>query len=136
MDPYRKWQAKFTQYTIIHHQKNCLISKSTPKISLYGEIGELPINFIIDKKQITYLRKLLTSKTQVNDITKIELEDPNKNNIITYIHSLLTKYSINLSVEQIAFYTKNKWNKLITNKINENANIMYLNETNKLRWWN
>ena len=107
--------------------------RSTPKISLYGEIGELPIDFIIDKKQITYLRKLLTSKTQVNDITKIELEDPNKNNIITYIHSLLTKYNINLSVEQIAFYTKNKWNKLITNKINEKANIMYLNETNKLR---
>ena len=76
---------------------------------------------------------MLTSKTQVNDITKIELEDPNKNNIITYIHSLLTKYNINLSVEQIAFYTKNKWNKLITNKINEKANIMYLNETNKLR---
>ena len=76
---------------------------------------------------------MLTSKTQVNDITKIELEDPNKNNIITYIHSLLPKYNINLSVEQIAFYTKNKWNKLITNKINEKANIMYLNETNKLR---
>ena len=55
--------------------------KLTPKISLYGEIGELPIDFIIDKKQIMYLRKLLTSKTQVNDITKIQFEDLNKNNI-------------------------------------------------------
>ena len=80
--------------------------ESTPKISLYGEIGELPIDFIIDKKQIMYLRKLLISKTQVNDITKVQLEDPNKNNIITYIYSLLTKYNINLSVEQIALYTK------------------------------
>ena len=53
-----------------------------------------------------YLRKLLTSKTQVNGITKIQLEDSNKNNIITYIYSLLTKYNINLSIEQIAFYTK------------------------------
>ena len=34
--------------------------KSPPKISLCGEIGELPIDFIIGKKQITYLRKLLT----------------------------------------------------------------------------
>ena len=80
-----------------------------------------------------YLRKLLTTKTQVNYITKIQLEDPNQNNIITYIYSLLTKYNINLSVEQIALYIKNKWNELITNKINEKANKMYLNESNKLR---
>ena len=76
---------------------------------------------------------MLTSKTQVNDTTQIQLEDPNKNNIITYIYSLLTKHNINLSVEQIALYTKNRWNKLITNKINEKPNIMYLNESNKLR---
>ena len=101
---------------------------------LYGETGELPIDFIIDKKQITYLRKLLISKTQVNDITKVQLEDPNKNNIITYIYSLQTKYNINLSIEKIALYTKNRWNKFITNKINEKANIMYLNESNKLRF--
>ena len=82
--------------------------KPTPKISLYGEIGELSIDFIIDKKQIMYLRKLLTSKTQVNDTTKIQLEDPNKNNIVTYIYSLQTKYNINLSVEQKALYTKNR----------------------------
>ena len=80
-----------------------------------------------------YLGKLLTSKTQVNDITKIQLENPNKNNIVTYIYSLLTKYIINLSVEQIVLYTKNRWNKLITNKINEKANIMYLNESNKVK---
>ena len=106
--------------------------KSTPKISLYGEIGELPIDFIIDKKQIMYLRILLTSKTQINDITKIQLENPNKNNVVTYIYSLLTKYN-NLSVEQIVLYTKNRWNKFITNKINEQANLLYLNEGNKLR---
>ena len=82
--------------------------KPTPRISLYGEIGELSIDFIIDKKQIMYLRKLLTSKTQVNDTTKIQLEDPNKNNIVTYIYSLQTKYNINLSVEQKALYTKNR----------------------------
>ena len=82
--------------------------KPTPKISLYGEIGEISIDFIIDKKQIMYLRKLLTSKTQVNDTTKIQLEDPNKNNIVTYIYSLQTKYNINLSVEQKALYTKSR----------------------------
>ena len=76
---------------------------------------------------------MLTSKTQVNDIIQIQLEDPNKNNIITYIYSLLTKHNINLSVEQITLYTKNRSNKFITNKINEKANIMYLNESNKLR---
>ena len=80
-----------------------------------------------------YLRNLLTSKTQVNGITKIQLEDSNKNNIITYVYSLLTKYNINLSVEQIALYTKNRQNKFITDKINEKASIMYLNESNKLR---
>ena len=80
-----------------------------------------------------YLRKLLTSKTQVNDITKIQLENPNKNNVINYIYSLLTKYSINLSVEQMVYYIENRWNKLITNRINEKANILNLIESNKLR---
>ena len=80
-----------------------------------------------------YLRKLLTSKTQVNDITKIQLENPNKNNVINYIYSLLTKYSINLSVEQMVYYIENRWNKLITNKIHEKANIQNLIESNKLR---
>ena len=55
-----------------------------------------------------YLRKFLTSKTQVNDIAKIQFEDLNKNSIITYIYSLLTKYNINLSVGKIALYTKNR----------------------------
>ena len=76
-------------------RKSVKAPKSTSKISLYGEIRELPIDFIIDKKQMMYLRKLLTSKTQINGITKIQLENPNKNNIVTYIYSLLTKYNIN-----------------------------------------
>ena len=70
--------------------------KSTPKWSLYGEIGEIPIDKKQkDKKQIMYLRKLLTSKIQVNEITKIQLENPNKKNIVTYIYSLLVKHNIN-----------------------------------------
>ena len=66
-----------------------------------------------------YLRKLLTSKTQINNITKIQQENPNKNNIVTYNYSLLTKYNINLYVEQIYFYIKSRWNKLITDKTNK-----------------
>ena len=80
-----------------------------------------------------YLRELLTSKIQVNGITKIQLENLSKKNIVTYMYSLLAKYNINLSVEQIVLYVKNRWNKLITNKINEKAKILYLNEGNKLR---
>ena len=76
-------------------RKSVKAPKSTSKISFYGEIRKLPIDFIIDKKQMMYLRKLLTSKTQINGITKIQLENPNKNNIVTYIYSLLTKYNIN-----------------------------------------
>ena len=51
--------------------------------------------------------------------TKIQLENRNKNNIVTYIYFLLTKYDINLYVEQIILYTRNRWNKLITNIINK-----------------
>ena len=56
-----------------------------------------------------------------------------ENNIVAYIYSLLTRCNIKVSVEEIASYTKNRWNKLITNKINEKADIMYLSEINKLR---
>ena len=51
--------------------------------------------------------------------TKIQLENRNKNNIVSYIYFLLTKYNINLYVEHIVLYTKNRWNKLITNIINK-----------------
>ena len=84
-------------------RKSVKAPKSTSKISFYGEIRELPIDFIIDKKQMMYLRKLLTSKTQINGITKIQLENPNKNNIVTYIYSLLTKYNINYLLNKYFF---------------------------------
>ena len=63
-------------YSISILRKIVKAPKSTPEMSLYGEIGELPLDFIIDKKRIMCLRKLLTSKTQVNDITKIKPRKP------------------------------------------------------------
>ena len=56
-----------------------------------------------------YLRKSLTSKIQVTDITKIQLEDPNKKNIVTYIYSLLTKHNIKVTATDMRYIAGSKF---------------------------
>ena len=68
-----------------------------------------------------YLHKATTSKTRVNDISHIQIEEYNNNkeSIINQNITLLVNYNINEKKETIILMTKSKWKKLVKLKIEE-----------------
>ena len=58
-----------------------------------------------------YLHKAITSKTRINDISHIQIEEYNNNkqSIINQIITLLENYNINETKETISLMTKSKW---------------------------
>ena len=65
-----------------------------------------------------YLHKTITSKTRINDISHVQIEEYNNNkeNIINQIITLLEKYNISETKETISLMTKSKWKKLVKQK--------------------
>ena len=97
------------QFTIIRTILKLPIS--TPKPALLGEIGEFPIELNIEERKLMYLHKAITSKTRINDISHIQIEEYNNNkqSIINQIITLLENYNINETKETISLMTKSKW---------------------------
>ena len=65
-----------------------------------------------------YLHKAITSKTRINDISHIQIEEysNNKESIINQNIKLLEKYNINETKETISFNDKIKLEKISKNK--------------------
>ena len=65
-----------------------------------------------------YLHKAITSKTRINDISHIQIEEysNNKESIINQNIKLLEKYNINETKETISFNDKTKLEKISKNK--------------------
>ena len=82
-----------------------------------------------------YLHKAITSKTRINDISHIQIEEYNNNkeSIINQNITLLENYNMNETKETIILMTKSKWKKLVKTKIEEKANEIYKNECEKLK---
>ena len=83
----------------------------TTKPALLGEIAEFPIELNIEERKLMYLHKAITSKTRINDISHIQIEEYNNNkqSIINQIITLLENYNINETKETISLMTKSKW---------------------------
>ena len=81
------------------------------------------------------MHKAITSKTRINDISHIQIEENsnNKESIINQNIKLLEKYNINETKETISLMTKSKWKKLVKTKIEEKVNEIYKNECKKLK---
>ena len=82
-----------------------------------------------------YLHKAITSKTRINDISHIQIEEYNNNkeSIINQNITLLENYNMNETKKTIILMTKSKWKKLVKTKIEEKANEIYKNECEKLK---
>ena len=74
-----------------------------------------------------YLHKAITSKTRINDISHMQIEEHNNNkeSIINQNIILLEKHNINETKQTISFMTKSKWTKLLKTKIEEKAIEIY-----------
>ena len=113
------------QFTII--RTILKLSISAPKPALLGEIRELPIELNINERKLMYLHKAITSKTRINDISHIQIEEYNNNkeSIINQNIILLEKHNINETKQTISLMTKSKWTKLLKTKIEEKAIEIY-----------
>ena len=111
------------------------LSISAPKPALLGEIRELPIELNINERKLMYLHKAITSKTRINDISHIQIEEYNNNkeSIINQNITLLEKYNINETKQVISLITKSKWTKLLKTKIEENTIEIYKKESEALK---
>ena len=121
------------QFTII--RTILKLSISAPKPALLGEIRELPIELNINERKLMYLHKAITSKTRINDISHIQIEEYNNNkeSIINQNITLLEKYNINEKKQVISLITKSKWTKLLKTKIEENTIEIYKKESEALK---
>ena len=121
------------QFTII--RTILKLSISAPKPALLGEIKELPIELNINERKLMYLHKAITSKTRINDISHIQIEEYNNNkeSIINQNITLLEKYNINETKQVISLITKSKWTKLLKTKIEENTIEIYKKESEALK---
>ena len=121
------------QFTIIRTILKLSISALKP--ALLGEIRELPIELNINERKLMYLHKAITSKTRINDISHIQIEEYNNNkeSIINQNITLLEKYNINETKQVISLITKSKWTKLLKTKIEENTIEIYKKESEVLK---
>ena len=83
------------------------------------ETGELLIILECEKRQLTYLRVLLNSESQIKDILDIQLKEykSNTGSLTNHLLHLLEKYDIKESLSYIASLSKNKWEKLLEKKL-------------------
>ena len=111
------------------------LSISAPKPALLGENRELPIELNINERKLMYLHKAITSKTRINDISHIQIEEYNNNkeSIINQNITLLEKYNINETKQVISLITKSKWTKLLKTKMEENTIEIYKKESEVLK---
>ena len=121
------------QFTII--RTILKLSISAPKPALLGEIRELPIELTINERKLMYLHKAITSKTRINDISHIQIEEYNNNkeSIINQNIILLEKHNINETKQTISLMTKSKWTKLLKTKIEENTIEIFKKESEALK---
>lgn len=111
---------------------------STPKIILYGETGELPITYYIEKRQLSNVlhenvKLKNTSNWNCKNQLTLQSQTENRNNIPNYILSLLQKYDVNKWAGKIAIQTKSYCRNFVWNKINKKASNYYTNLRENLK---
>ena len=93
------------------------------------ETGSLPIEIEINKRQLNFLHHVLSQEN--NDPVKMvyteELKFNTEKNWANEVTSLRQKYEISESDDELVLYTKERWKKIVENKVKAYA----LNELNK-----
>ena len=62
----------------------------------------------------------------------MQISEKNQHNLLQYIIKLISKYEINLSINEIKTLSRTKYKKAVRNNIMEYVNKLYINESSKL----
>ena len=99
------------------------VPRSTPNSFVFLELGILPIEFEIAKRQLNFLHHILTLEGDdpVLSVYKELRKFSHAKNWANNIHQTLTDYNIFMSDEEIVEISKQKWKGLIKRKVSEKA---------------
>ena len=94
------------------------VPKSTPTAGLFLELGILPAQFVIELKQVTFLKKILDRDKRVplKEYT-IVLKHPSEDNWADNVLDLRLKYNLPQNDDNIANMTWPMWKKMIKNTV-------------------
>ena len=103
---------------------------STPKVSLYLEMGCLPIRFIIKSRRIMFLHYILNQKQDslIFKFFKAQLENPVKGDWSEQVKSDISEIDLKLTMEEISILSKESFRTKLKNAINTAAFKWLMNE--------
>ena len=120
IDDLHKVQSKFLKKVIG-------VPSSTCNSFIYLELGVLPIEYEIHKRQLVYLQRILQLDEQ-DPVRKVfnfqyseSLNENKENNWWSGVSKLLVRYSIEKSVDQIKDMTKEAFKKLVNSAVTKVA---------------
>ena len=87
------------------------------------EGGKLPIQYIIAKRRLLYLHNILSKKPDelIQKVYFVQRSKPSINDWFLSLQQEREKFQITLSDEEISMLSKNKFKKIISEKINKFA---------------
>ena len=96
---------------------------STPKVSLYLEMGCLPIRFIIKSRRIMFLHYILNQKQDslIFKFFKAQLENPVKGDWSEQVKSDISEIGLKLTMEEISILSKESFRTKLKKGINAAA---------------
>ena len=108
----------------LHYLRRVLeMPKSTPTAALFLDLGILPIQYEIEKKQLLYLKCVLEKNADdpVQQTYYQVLEYQDENNWANHITFLRRKYNLPLNDYNLLSMSKQQWKTFVTDRIKHHA---------------
>ena len=108
----------------LHYLRRILeMPKSNPTAALFQDLGILPIQYEIEKKQLLYLKCVLEKNVDdpVQQTYHQMLEYQGENNWANHITFLRRKYNLPLNDYNLLSMSKQQWKTFVTDRIKHHA---------------
>lgn len=102
-------------------------SRGCPITQIYLELGQIPARFQIKKMRLLFLKDILHQniESMISKVFQLQLEQPSKGDWPSSCIKDLEELQIAMSFEEIKLISKNRFNKILNERIKE-ASLSYL----------
>ena len=104
-------------------------TKGCPIIQLYLEVGQFPARFEIQKMRLLYLKYILEqeNESKLKKFLTLQFDEPSRGDWASTCRNDLKELNISYSLEEIRIMAKDKFNRILKEKVKESA-LKYLLE--------
>ena len=97
--------------------------QSTPKESLFMELGVLPLRYIILQRRMNFLFYIIRQKndSMIGKVFQTQMEHKTSKDWVTMVLKDIKELEINVNFVDIKHMSKNEWSRIITKSIKEKA---------------